>query len=212
MSCITCWQDMFKTCLDSESQAFLWHYQLQTKWMGEDRLSELLGYRWRGSYLQRDRNTVWVDAGCFYENGVFQIILHVRRAKESRAVKMDIKNGRGTGWMAEMWTMLLRNISWVLMLRWCGGLECFTGCISTVPFTPSQWIPGPRQAIWTLSVSAVVRWPAGGLLAGAFCRPLLLNSWTFLVGPYLLQQESADNNEAKFADRLTSREQTMRQW
>lgn len=63
--------------------------------MGEDRLSELLGYRWKGSYLQRDRNTVWFDAEHFYENGVFQIIFHVRRAKESSAVKVDVKKMDG---------------------------------------------------------------------------------------------------------------------
>lgn len=37
--------------------------------------------------------------------------------------------------MKETWTMLQRNISWVLLLRWCGGPERFTGCVSTVPYT-----------------------------------------------------------------------------
>lgn len=95
MPCITCWQDMYKACLDSESRALFWYYQLQTKWMGKDRLSEILGCRWRGSYLQRDRNTVWFDAEHFYKNGVFQIIFHVRRAKESSAIKMYIKKWVG---------------------------------------------------------------------------------------------------------------------
>lgn len=69
--------------------------------MDEDRLSELLGCRWKGSYLQRDKNTVLFDAEHFYENSVFQIIFHVRKAKESSTVIIDIKR--------QMGDILLRN-------------------------------------------------------------------------------------------------------
>lgn len=43
-----------------------------------------------------------------------------------------------------------------------------------------QWIPERCSTIWILSVSAIIRRPAAGLLAWAFCRALLLNFWTFL--------------------------------
>lgn len=52
--------------------------------------------------------------------------------------------------------------------------------------TYSQWIPGMCSSIWTLSVSTIIRWPAVGLLAGAICRPLSLNSRTYCALPYLL--------------------------
>lgn len=92
-----------------------------------------------------------------------------------------------------------------------GGVAVLSVSLAAFPLcrTPSQWNPGPRQAIWASSVSATVRWPAGGLLARAFCRPLSLNSWTFLVDPYLLKQKSAADNEPKFAAMLPSPAQTM---
>lgn len=142
MPCITFWQDTHKACLDSESRALLWHYQLQTKWMGEDRLWELLGYRWRGSYLQRDRNTVWFDAGHFYENGVFQIIFHVRGAKESSTVKKGRKKWTGDEWRR------YEPCCWETFHGSCcsGGVTVLGVSLAALPLcrTLSQWIPEPR--------------------------------------------------------------------
>lgn len=76
----------------------------------------------------------------FTRTACFKSSSMLRRAKESSAVKKkkerkkkDIKIRRGK-WMEETWSVLSRDDSWVVPLRWCGGPECFTGCISTVPY------------------------------------------------------------------------------
>lgn len=66
----------------------------------------------------------------------------------------------------------------------------FQGTLSVSLVAPPLWriqLPLHREqigglAIWSLTVSPVLRWPAGGLLARALCQQASLKSWTCLLG------------------------------
>ena len=181
--------------------------------MGEDRLSELLGYRWRGSYLQRNRTTVWFNAEHFFmRTACFKSSSTLRRAKESSAVKKKKKKKRtlksaggmnGGDVIRAVKKRFMGRAAQVVWRSWAFHW-LHLHCAVHRP----QWIPGPRRAIWTLSASAIIRWPAAGLLAGAFLSTALVKLLNLSCRPEPApsKKKPAVDNEPKFADRLT---QTM---
>lgn len=123
-----------------------------------------------------------------------QYIFYVRKARESSVLKIDFAKMDGR--------YAVENIR---------GFSFFHVQLQSLRFSLIAfywlWIPECCSTIWILSVSAIIRRPAAGLLAWAFCRALLLNFWTFCTpipgqAKKKTKKKTADK-EPQIADRLT---------